>query len=59
MAGRRQGHAPRRSPPPWSVEEQQACFVVGDRVGQAFAYVYFMSSCHGSVLGSGSMLRAR
>jgi hypothetical protein len=28
-------------PPPWSVEEQSACFVVGDSVGQAFAYVYF------------------
>jgi hypothetical protein len=29
-------------PPPWSVEEQQeACFVVRDRDGQAVAYVYF------------------
>jgi hypothetical protein len=27
MAGRRQGHARRRFPPPWSVEEQKACFV--------------------------------
>ena len=31
----------RRFPPPWSVEEQDACFVVRDRVGQALAYVYF------------------
>jgi hypothetical protein len=31
----------RRFPPPWSVEEQDACFVVRDRNGQALAYVYF------------------
>jgi hypothetical protein len=31
----------RRLPPPWSVEEQAACFVVRDRGGQALAYVYF------------------
>jgi hypothetical protein len=31
----------RRFPPPWSVEEQDACFVVRDRGGQALAYVYF------------------
>jgi hypothetical protein len=31
----------RRFPPPWSVEEQSACFVVRDRSGQALAYVYF------------------
>jgi hypothetical protein len=27
-------------PPPWSVEEQEACFVVRDHDGQALAYVY-------------------
>jgi hypothetical protein len=32
---------PRRFPPPWSVEEQPACFVVSDNNGQALAYVYF------------------
>src|SRR5262245_3967928 len=32
---------PRRFPPPWSVEEQAACFVVRDSGGQALAYVYF------------------
>jgi hypothetical protein len=32
---------PRHFPPPWSVEEQAACFVVRDRAGQALAYVYF------------------
>jgi hypothetical protein len=32
---------PRRFPPPWSVEEQDACFVVRDQNGQALAYVYF------------------
>jgi hypothetical protein len=31
----------RRFPPPWSVEEQPACFVVRDHNGQAFAYIYF------------------
>jgi hypothetical protein len=31
----------RRLPPPWSVEEQDACFVVRDHNGQALAYVYF------------------
>jgi hypothetical protein len=32
---------PRRFPPPWSVEELDACFVVRDNDGQALAYVYF------------------
>jgi hypothetical protein len=31
----------RRFPPPWSVEEQPACFVLRDHNGQALAYVYF------------------
>ena len=30
----------RRFPPPWSVEEQDACFVVRDANGQQLAYVY-------------------
>jgi hypothetical protein len=33
--------SPRRFPPPWSVEEQDACFVVRDHNGQQLAYVYF------------------
>ena len=28
-------------PPPWSVEETDACFIVRDGNGQALAYVYF------------------
>ena len=32
---------PRRFPPPWSVEELDACFVVRDHSGQALAYVYY------------------
>ena len=32
---------PRRFPPPWLVEESDACFVVRDHSGQALAYVYF------------------
>ena len=31
----------RRFPPPWSVEETDACFIVRDASGQALAYVYF------------------
>ena len=33
--------AERRFPPPWSVEEQDACCVVRDRDGQKLAFVYF------------------
>ena len=29
----------RRFPPPWSVEETDACFIVRDANGQALAYV--------------------
>ena len=32
---------PRRFPPPWSIEESDACFIVRDHGGQAVAYVYF------------------
>jgi hypothetical protein len=31
----------RRCPPPWSVDELDACFVVTDSAGQKLAYVYF------------------
>jgi hypothetical protein len=31
----------RRFPPPWTVEEQEECFVVRDHNGQQLAYVYF------------------
>jgi hypothetical protein len=31
----------RRLPPPWSVEELEACFIVTDNAGQKLAYVYF------------------
>ena len=31
----------RRFPPPWSVEELDACLVVRDHAGQALAYAYF------------------
>ncbi len=30
-----------RFPPPWTVEELEACFVVCDHNGQKLAYVYF------------------
>jgi hypothetical protein len=32
---------PRRFPPPWSVEELEACFVVRDANRQALGYFYF------------------
>ena len=31
----------RRFPPPWSIDELEACFVVRDHDGQRLAYVYF------------------
>ena len=33
--------SPRRSPPPWTVEDIGAAFVVKDSAGQQLAYVYF------------------
>jgi hypothetical protein len=33
--------SPRRFPPPWSIEETDACYVVRDVNGQALTYVYF------------------
>jgi hypothetical protein len=32
---------PRRFQPPWTVEEQAACFVVRDHTGQQLPYIYF------------------
>jgi hypothetical protein len=31
----------RRFPPPWSIDELEACFVVQDSTEQKLAYVYF------------------
>jgi hypothetical protein len=31
----------RHFPPPWSVEDKGACFIVRDHNGQALAYVYY------------------
>jgi hypothetical protein len=31
----------RRIPPPWSVEDTDACFIIRDANGHALAYVYF------------------
>ena len=35
------GPSARRFPPPWSVQELEACFIVTDSAGQKLAYVYF------------------
>jgi len=35
------GAMPRRFPPPWSIDESEACFIVRDGDKQALAYVYF------------------
>jgi hypothetical protein len=32
---------PRRFPPPWTADDNGACFIVKDRTGQALAYVYY------------------
>jgi hypothetical protein len=40
-AGRASQPAPRRFPPPWSIEESSACFIVRDDDKQALAYVYY------------------
>jgi hypothetical protein len=32
---------PRRFPPPWTVEEQEACFIVRDHNGQALRLCLF------------------
>jgi hypothetical protein len=37
MRQRLSGHPP----PPWTVEETDACFIVKDRGGLSLAYVYF------------------
>jgi hypothetical protein len=31
----------RRFPPPWTTEDNGACFIVRDANGQALAYVYY------------------
>jgi hypothetical protein len=31
----------RRFPPPWTVEDSGACFIVRDHNGQALAYTYY------------------
>jgi hypothetical protein len=36
-----QNMTPRRFPPPWSVEDIGAAFVVRDQNGQELAYIYF------------------
>jgi hypothetical protein len=33
--------SPRRFPPPWTVEELDACFAVHDASGQKLGYFYF------------------
>jgi hypothetical protein len=37
----------RRFPPPWSVEETDACFIVRDGNGQALAYASTLSRSRG------------
>ena len=33
--------SPRHFPPPWTVEDHLACFIVKDRTGQALAHIYY------------------
>jgi hypothetical protein len=39
--GAAQANTARRFPPPWTVEELDACLVVKDGAGQKLAHVYF------------------
>jgi hypothetical protein len=39
----------RRFPPPWSVEELDACFVVRDHNGQKLALVYLKNELKGAL----------
>jgi hypothetical protein len=41
VANRQAAITSRRFPPPWTVEEIEACFIVRDANRQALAYVYF------------------
>jgi hypothetical protein len=41
-----------RFPPPWTVEEKFACFVVRDANGQALAYIYFAKGKPGRASGA-------
>jgi hypothetical protein len=41
--------------PPWSVEQQDACFVVRDHDGQPLAYVYFPTTGGGEARGGGRL----
>ena len=41
----------RRFPPPWSVEETDACFIVRDANGQALAYVYLEEGARSALGG--------
>jgi hypothetical protein len=47
----------RRFPPPWSVEEQEACFVVRDQDGQQLAYVYFRGRAGAAISGQAAQQR--
>ena len=38
--------SPRRFPPPWSIEETDACFIIRDSNRQAAAYLYFEDEPH-------------
>lgn len=35
------GMSPRRFPPPWTFEDNGACFIARDHNGQALAYFYY------------------
>ena len=41
----------RRFPPPWSMEESAACFIVRDGDKQALAYVYFENEPRAAIDG--------
>jgi hypothetical protein len=46
----------RRFPPPWSVDELEACSVVKDGAGQKLAYVYYEDELPGDRTSAVSLL---
>src|SRR5262252_9154419 len=50
---------PRRFPPPWSIEELEACFVVKDSAEQKLAYGYFQDGARPAISSQAPAHRQR
>src|SRR5215813_7910423 len=56
---RTSAHRPRRLPPPWSVEELGACFIVSDSAAQKPAHVFFEEKLGRTRLVTQALVRRR